>query len=113
MYPAPFGKNPLFPSANDFRVVERSESVGLGVICYRQFEPGDLIAEFTGKLSRKLTQHSLQIEPGLHLIDLHFLGYLLHSCDPNVSLDMKNRRVYALKPIRESDFAPFPPPSER
>ncbi len=94
----------MFPNPREFKVVQRDQSVGKGVICLRRFEPGDLIAEITGKIIHELTQHSLQIEPGLHLLDLHFAGYFLHSCDPNVSLDMKNRRVYAVKPIREFDF---------
>lgn len=104
MYPPSNGQNPRFPNPQDFRVVQRSNSVGKGVICFRRFEPGELIAEITGKVIRQLTQHSLQIEPGLHLLDVYFAGFFLHSCDPNVSLDMKNRRVYAVKAINESDF---------
>lgn len=104
MYPPSNGQNPRYPHPRDFRVVQRSNSVGKGVICFRRFEPGDLIAEITGKITHELNQHSLQIEPGLHLLDLHFAGFFLHSCDPNISLDMKNRRVYAVKAINEMDF---------
>lgn len=104
LYPESYGNNPLFPSRDRFRVVKKDESSGQGVICYHSFEPGDLVAEFHGELSRKITQHSLQIEPSLHIIDLYFVGYFLHHCSPNVHLDMNERRVYAIAPIRPGDY---------
>ena len=104
MYPVIFGENPLFPSADSFEVVERVGAFGRGVISYKSFLAGDLIAEFTGDITPTMTQHTLQIEPGIHLLDLYFTGYFLHSCDPNVSVDMKNRRVVARRNINPNDF---------
>jgi len=104
MYPECYGFNPLYPSDADFKVGCKDDTSGLGVMTFRAFESGDLIAEFTGELLTEMTQHSLQIEPGLHLSDLYFVGYLLHSCAPNVHLDMQARRAYAIERIRPYEF---------
>lgn len=104
MYPKSFGDNPRFPSSADFKVVERVGSFGKGVVSYRAFRPGELIAEISGELTRVMTQHSLQIDEEWHLLDLYFSGYFLHSCDPNVTLDMKKRTVTAVRPIEKHDF---------
>lgn len=104
LYPESHGANPRFPSAHDFAVVHKDANDGSGVVTFTSFEPGDLLAEFHGELLNHTTQHSLQIEPGLHIADLHFVGYLLHSCAPNVYLDMQARQVIALRPIRPNDF---------
>lgn len=104
MYPMRFGNNPRYPSATDFRIIHHDDQSGCGVVTYQSFEPGELIAEFNGDLVTEMTQHSLQIETGLHLNDLYFVGYLLHSCEPNVVVDMQSRQVHALLPIRPLDF---------
>jgi hypothetical protein len=104
MYPETFGTNPLYPCSDDFKVILKDETTGLGVVTYRSFEPGDLIAEFNGELTADMTQHSLQVEPGLHLVDLYFVGYFLHSCAPNVFLDMQSKRVYSIEAIKPGDF---------
>ncbi len=104
MYPAVYGENSRFPSAKDFQIVQRFGSFGLGVVSYKSFAAGDLVAEFSGDLVSVMTQHTLQIEPGLHLLDQYFAGYFLHSCAPNISVDMKTRRVIAARNIAEHDF---------
>ncbi len=103
MYPECYGYNPLFPSRQDFKIVKRDHTSGLGVITFRSFEPGEVVAALAGEIISQTTQHSLQIENGVHLLDLHFCGYFLHSCDPNVHLDMRNMMVHAIRPIQEGD----------
>ncbi len=104
MLPTCNGHKSSYPNPDVFRVVQRNDSFGKGVICYRSFEPGDLISEIKGAIIHEMTQHSLQVEPGTHLLDLDFTGYFLHSCSPNVFLDMTNRLVYAVRPIRPYDY---------
>ncbi len=104
MYPESFGTNPLYPRSDDFKVIYKDETNGLGVMTYRSFEPGDLIAEFNGEIVTEMTQHTLQIEPGRHINDLYFVGYFLHSCDPNVHLEMNSKQVFAISAIRRGDF---------
>ncbi len=103
MYPGCYGYNPLYPSDSDFKVVKRDQTFGLGVITYRSFEPGELVAALAGETVYEMTQHTLQIESGVHLLDLHFCGYFLHSCEPNVHLDMRNLLVHAVRPIRANE----------
>lgn len=38
------------------------------------------------------------------MYDPYFTGYLLHSCDPNVSLNMRTRKLTALKPIKADSY---------
>ncbi|TPW18298.1 MAG: SET-like domain-containing protein [Halothiobacillaceae bacterium] len=103
MYPSHFEYNPLYPNANDFKVVRKDDTSGMGVVCYKSFAKGDLIAVIAGEIITDIRQHSLQIKPGVHLYDVHFSGYFLHSCSPNVMLDMKNLRVYATRAITPGD----------
>lgn len=104
MYPPQYGENPLFPSKMDFRVVLKNHVSGMGVMTFRAFAKGDLICVLAGEIITDIRQHSLQIEPGVHLYDIYFSGYFLHSCDPNVHLDMKDLRVYAVKDIQANDY---------
>lgn len=104
LYPLTFGANPLFPQASDFAVVAKDHKSGHGVITHRSFEPGDLLAMVTGEVVRDIRQHTLQISKNRHMFDPFFTGYLLHSCDPNVSLNMRARTLTALKPIAAGSF---------
>jgi hypothetical protein len=104
MYPPEYGKNPLFPSKMDFRVVLKNHVSGMGVMTFKAFAKGDLICALAGDIITDIRQHSLQIKPGLHLYDIYFSGYFLHSCDPNIYLDMKNLRVFAVKDIEANSY---------
>lgn len=104
LYPERFGNNPLFPKRSDFQVVKRDQNFGFGVVSYRSFEPGEIVAALAGEIVAEVTQHTLQIRPGAHLLDLEFCGYFLHSCSPNVFLDMERMLVLATRPIRPNDY---------
>jgi uncharacterized protein len=104
LYPKKFGENPLYPQASDFRVITKDESNGHGVLALRNFEAGELIAVISGDVVPEILQHTLQISQGKHLLDLYFTGYLLHSCSPNISVDMKNMTVTALEDIPANSF---------
>jgi SET domain-containing protein len=103
MYPDSYGSNPYFPSNDDFEVVHRDNQSGLGVITHRSFKKGEMVAMFSGDLFDEITQHTLQVEPGVHLYDAYFVGFFLHSCSPNVHLDMKNRKVIAVRNIKADE----------
>jgi len=104
LYPASYGDNHLFPKASDFEVVYKDEASGKGVICYRAFRRGDVIAHMNGKVTNEIRQHTLQITPDRHLFDPYFSGYFLHSCSPNISLDMTNLTVTALRDIPANSY---------
>lgn len=104
MYPEHYGNNPMFPKTTDFNVIKKDDAAGYGVMTYKRFRKGELIAEIAGEIITDIRQHSLQIEPGKHLYDTYFTGYLLHSCDPNVFLDMQNMKLVAIKNIKPNDY---------
>ena len=104
MYPAHYGNNPLFPNKKDFQVVLKNDVAGMGVMTYKAFAKGDLICALAGDIITDIRQHSLQIEPDLHLYDIYFSGYFLHCCAPNIELDMKNLRVYATRDIEPDEY---------
>ena len=104
MYPSCYGNNPLFPRKQDFRVVAKDGVVGMGVVCYRRYASGEIVAALAGEIIHDIRQHSLQIEQGVHLYDIYFSGYFLHSCSPNIELDMKNMLVSAVRDIHPGDF---------
>lgn len=104
MYPDSYEYSPFYPKSEDFEVIHKDDNSGFGVISYRAFKKGELVAIINGERITDIRQHSLQIEPGLHLYDTHFSGYFLHSCRPNVHLDMQNMRVTAVRKIRPGDY---------
>jgi len=104
LYPAIFGDNPLFPKKSDFEVVHKDDSNGKGVISYRAFKRGDVIAHMSGHVVSDIRQHTLQISSEKHNFDPYFSGYFLHSCSPNISLDMQNMTVTALEDIAENSY---------
>ncbi len=99
LYPQTFGNNPLFPQACDFAVVPKDNNSGFGVITYRSFKAGELLAQVSGEIVPDIRQHTLQVSEGRHMYDPYFTGYLLHSCEPNVSLDMQRKTLTALTDI--------------
>ena len=104
LYPASYGHDPLFPKSTDFEVVFKDDSSGKGVICYREFRRGDIIARMSGEVIDEIRQHTLQIDSEKHLFDPYFSGYFLHSCDPNISLDMNRLTVTALHDIPANSY---------
>lgn len=87
-----------------FAVVRKDENSGKGVISYRAFRAGDLLCDLQGEIVSEVLQHTLQVAPGKHLLDRDFSGYFLHSCAPNVSVDMQNMKVVALQDIAAGDY---------
>ena len=104
LYPARFGTDSLFPRSSDFSVVFKDSSTGLGVITFRSFKKGEVIAKMAGEVVEDIRQHTLQISSTEHLFDPHFSGYFLHSCAPNISLNMKTMTVTALTDIPEGAY---------
>jgi len=104
MYPESYEPNPLYPRSEDFEVIRKDDQTGLGVISHKGFKKGDIVAAMQGEIIQEIRQHSLQIKPGVHLYDIHFAGYFLHSCAPNVYLDMERMLVIATRKIKPGDY---------
>ena len=104
LYPDQFGKDALFPKHSEFAVVFKDDLVGKGVITYRSYKRGDIIARMAGHIIHEIRQHTLQITPHTHLFDPYFSGFFLHSCAPNISLNMVDFTVTALRDIAANSF---------
>lgn len=104
LYPDLFGKDPLFPKHSDFAVVYKDELAGRGVITYRAFKKGEVIARMSGQVVDEIRQHTLQLTPDAHLFDPYFSGFFLHSCSPNISLNMVDLTVTALCDIPANSY---------
>lgn len=101
LYPKEYGLNPDdgYPKKEDFTVCRQEDGKGAGVYTKRSFQRGELVARITGNIVPHIAQHTLQITPTTHLHDQYFTGYLLHSCSPNIFLDMNEFEIWALRDI--------------
>lgn len=93
----------LFPRNDELQIIDTPDA-GKAIIALRRYERGEKIGHFTGEVTSEIRQHTLQITPEQHLYDPHFIGYLLHSCDPNCVLDMSQRIAYCVKDIEVGEF---------
>lgn len=103
IHPFDLDKNAGYPSRSSFVVKKQNGDVGYGVYTNKRIERGSMAARFTGLIVHEVVQHSLQINPTTHILDTHFAGYLLHSCSPNVILDMSDFTIWALRDIEKGE----------
>lgn len=101
IYPAEYNLDPKdgYPRKEDFTVCRRETGKGAGVYTKKDIRRGELVARITGNIVPNISQHTLQITPTTHMYDPYFTGYLLHSCSPNIYLDMTEFEVWALLDI--------------
>ena len=92
-----------YPLKSDFSVNNNDKEKGYGVYSLKSFKRGSLVSRFSGKILKTITQHSLQINSESHIFDPDFAGLLLHSCDPNIVLDMNDFSIWAIKDIDSGD----------
>lgn len=104
LYPADFRVDPELPDADQFAVTTVNGKVGMGVKARQCFGRGVRVAKFTGLLSNRIQQHSLQVSPETHLQDPYFVGLLTHSCAPNCVLDMQRLEVWSLADIEPGEL---------
>lgn len=105
IYPAPFisrhnlseQHSKSLPTRRDM-TKKQTEQYGIGVFALRPFARGEAFS-FLAEQTPHLLQHSLQRSPGDHLYDPHFVGFLLHSCNPNIVLDMRQQKVFCIRDI--------------
>lgn len=90
--------------ASDTLAICFTEEVGLGVKALVPARAGDVLDSFTGEIGPEITQHSLQVRPGLHIAKTRFVGFLTHGCDPNCRLDMVHFQLVALRDIAAGEL---------
>jgi len=88
-----------YPKKEDFNVQSRESGKGDGVYTKKSFMRGELVARITGNIVPNVNQHTLQMTPTTQMHDPYFTGFLLHSCSPNIYLDMTEFEIWALRDI--------------
>jgi hypothetical protein len=94
----------LYPMTSDFQVIHTQDGRGAGLRALSAFKRGHLMAKVSGYLLASRRLHTLQINAHTHLYDPHFTGLLLHSCQPNVRLDMASFELWALRDIGQNEM---------
>lgn len=95
---------PEHPTTDRFDVRGSDDGRGAGLVALVRFPRGTLMARFSGVVRHDLALHTLQISERVHLYDPWFLGMLLHSCSPNVQLDMQGFELWAARDIAVGDW---------
>ena len=103
IYPYEIEEPTGYPTRKDFFVSTDGDEKGFGLFTRRPFKKGDQMARFTGQVLNEVKLHTLQINRAKHLHDPHFVGYLLHACNPNVALDMETLTMYAVRDIEAGE----------
>ncbi|WP_347902031.1 lysine methyltransferase [Pseudomonas purpurea] len=88
-----------YPSRAHFEVIQTADGRGAGITALRDYLRISRMCRVSGLLTHARQLHTLQLIPGVHVHDPFFSGLLLHSCDPNVFLDMSELWLWALKDI--------------
>lgn len=78
--------------------------LGRHVVSLKSFGKGEVIFRFSGLISSKITQHSLQVLNNLHVHDEWFMGFVAHACEPNCYVDISSLSFIAIKNIKIGDF---------
>lgn len=91
------------PLRDYFQIVKSLESINEGIISLITLKEEDIAFRWTGFFLTTQTLHSLQHKKGAYIHDVFFSGKLLHSCNPNLRLDMETLTAYVIKPIKVFD----------
>lgn len=93
-----------YPSFDTFQIIQTQDGRGAGVRVLKAFARGRRMARVSGQITAFCRLHTLQINAHTHLYDPHFSGLLLHSCDPNVRLDMAGFELWSLRDIAAGEM---------
>ena len=92
------------PTSVQFIVVETGDERGKGLKAKVVFKKDECVAKLSGILVKHTTLDTIQITPTLYFSDPWFCRFLLHSCDPNLGIDVANLEVRALKDIFPDEY---------
>ncbi len=92
------------PTTEHFEVVETGDERGRGMKSKTAFQKGALAARLSGVITSHVTINTIQISPTLHFHDPWFCRFLLHSCDPNLAIDVTTLEARATRDIQPGDY---------
>lgn len=104
MYPDIIPTEEGHPTSAKFLVVETGDERGRGITATVAFKKHECVTKLSGIIVNHTTLNTIQITPTLYFSDQWFCRFLLHSCDPNSSIDLKNLELKALRDISPGDY---------
>ena len=104
LYPGFIPPEEGHPTSAKFIVVETGDERGRALKGKVVFKKDECVAKLSGILVKHTTLDTIQITPTLYFSDPWFCRFLLHSCDPNLEIDVANLEVRALRNISPGDY---------
>ena len=93
------------PMTDHFEVVNTGDERGRGLKSKVPFHKGERVAQLSGIITSHVTINTIQITPTLHFHDQWFCRFLLHSCDPNLAIDVMTLEARATHAIEPREYA--------
>src|SRR6266545_1558378 len=104
IYPAIVPPEDGHPTSADFEVVNTRDDRGRGLRTRRLFRRGERVAMLSGILVHHATLDTIQVSPTMHIHDRWFCRFLLHSCDPNLAIDVRTMEARATREIDHGEY---------
>ncbi|NOY75557.1 MAG: SET domain-containing protein [Kiritimatiellaeota bacterium] len=92
------------PATVDFEIVNTGDDRGRGLKSRATFKRGERVAKLSGIVVDHTTLDTIQISPTLFFSDPWFCRFLLHSCDPNLAIDVPTLEARALRDIQPGEY---------
>lgn len=103
-YPGIISAEEGHPTSAKFIVVETGDERGRGLKGKEAFCKDERVAKLSGVIVTHTTFDTIQITPTLYFSDSWFCRFLLHSCDPNLKINLENLEVRALRNIASGEY---------
>ncbi len=104
LYPSIIHPEEGHPTSDRFFVLDTDDERGKGLRGKVAFEKDEQVAKLSGVIMNKTTLDTIQITPTLYFADRWFCRFLLHSCDPNLAINLEHLFVRALKDIPIGEY---------
>lgn len=104
LYPSIIEAEEGHPTSAKFFVKDTGDKRGKGLRGKVEFQKDEYVAKLSGVIVSKTTLDTIQITPALYLADRWFCRFLLHSCDPNLEINLEHLYVRALREIPVGEY---------
>ncbi len=104
LYPSLIPTEEGHPTSSHFVVVETGDDRGTALKGRVPFRTDECVAKLSGIIVSHTTLNTIQITPTLYMSDPWFCRFLLHSCGPNLRINLETLDVRALRDIPIGDF---------
>ncbi len=104
LYPDIIATEDGHPTSGKFIIVKTGDKRGRGLRAKVVFQKDDYVAKLSGVIVNHTTLDTIQITPTLFFADRWFCRFLLHSCDPNLEINVEHLDVWALRKISPGEY---------